>query len=422
MDKVKKIFAASGGVLIIACWPLVVGQIGQKVVEDNISNFGNQSFHIDLIKYDRGYLSSDAQFKVSIANPDIKLWLKHENLPSEYRFNSHFTHGFVSFNGVTTSKQKNVLSAVIDSKTQLNGNTEINTTMGGYTYQERGKNWNYNIAPSTMMSNITVLGEVTYQLTVPSFQMYFPNGDHLDLTSVHFSGKGKQLQHFWVGHNRVRVEDIVFSKSGQPNVIQSHNVSYTVSSNIDADMQHMTSHHDLKIDDITNALGTINNSELDIEIGNLNAPILDDIAQLSHSLTQGRNDVASIRSQMMKKIDQLVTKGLYLDIKTLGFSYKNAQMSNQLKLSLTPIQSDKPLDSAVLLQAIEGHYHSVVDKALANKFPNLQVALDDLVSMGMASDSDKSYELKGKIKDGNIVFPNGKTLPVAKLLLPLLTK
>ncbi|RQW63355.1 DUF945 family protein [Vibrio viridaestus] len=423
MNKLKKGFAAAGAVCLIACWPLVIGQIGQRVAEDNLSHVHNSSIDITLLKYDRGYFSSDAQFKVTITNPTIKSSLETEKLPTDYIFNSHLSHGLWSISGVTEPENKTALPLKIVSDTQLNGNTELVSTLDSIVYKGTQSPWDVTISPSTVKTTITVLGEVNYDVDVPSLQLISKNGENINFNNLTLVGDGKQLNHFWIGKGTLGLDSLIYSTSAQPNVIQSHDISFSMSSNIDSEMTHYNSHHELKVGDITTQSGEIINGEIDVEIGGLDATLLDQLAALSEQASaKTHDDSVLLKQKMVATINDLVAKGLYVNVNKLGLSYKDGKMSNEVKLSVPANDSQEPADLAKVITSLEGNAASSVDKALAKDFPNLQSALDELVVMEMATDTGNSYQIKADIKDGNVLFPNGQKTPIISLLFPLLVQ
>ncbi|MCE0492747.1 DUF945 family protein [Vibrio salinus] len=428
MDKLKKFFAVGGALCLIACWPLVVGQIGQRVAENALSEVHNRSYEIKLVKYDRGYLSSDAQVKVSITNPQLKAVLKEGHIPTDYLFNSHFTHGFFSINGVTSSVDQTLPISVV-SETHLNGSTELFAKVGGIDYQDSHSSWGYHLPQSTVEADITANGQVSYQIHIPDFRNVSSDGTEFDVGNVSISGNGVNQNRIWIGDNTVKIGSVSLSESrpgvsGQNFDIQIRDISYKLLSEMDAGKTNFSSSHHFTVDSVSNGAGQIDNGELDVTIGDLNAGLLQKLAVLSDSLSSSKNvsEAENVRAQMIDLINRLIAKGLYVNIDKLGFSYKQGSMNNQLKLSLSPRDEKIKADIATIAQSLQGEVTSAVDKKLASEFPNLQESLDELVVMEMATDQGKGYELKATIKDGVVLFPNGKKIPIINVLFPLFVR
>ncbi len=416
MDKLKKYFSAGGAVALVACWPLVVGQIGQRVTEDYLSKIHDKSYEIELKKYDRGYLSSDAEFGLTVTDPEAKAWLYQNQLPINYTFTSHFTHGLVSINGVTTSESQE-FPITITSKTQLNGNTNLKVNTDEISFKSEKSPWSYHFSPVTINADVTVDGPLSYKASTSGFESVSTDGMKFTLADVSGEGDGKRFKHFWIGQNTLQVGHAMFAQSNQPDKIEIHNLIYSLKS--DLENARFSSHHQLKVGELANETGLLKDGEVDIKIGDLDAELLDHLATSSKSLSTGNADIESVRAKMVAILNQLIAKGLYVHINKLGFSYQEGRTENQLKLSVPPGSNQLKADIASIIQSIEGNVNSTVDKSFAESFPNLQAALDELVVMEMASDTVKSYELQATIKDGNVLFPNGKKMPIISILFPL---
>lgn len=416
MDKLKTYFAAGGAVVLVACWPLVVGQIGQRVAEDHLSKMHDNSYEVELKKYERGYLSSDAEFRVTVTAPEARAWLNANQLPVDYTFNSHFTHGLVSINGVTTSANKNFPIA-INSKTQLNGNTLLTANTDDITFANEHSLWRSHISPMTINADVTVSGKVIYKVTTSGFDSVSADGYRFALTNFSGEGEGKQFKHFWLGKNKLQVEKAIFSPADQQDEIQFHNMTYSLES--DAKNARFSSRHQLQIGELANKTDHLKHGEVDIKIGDLDADLLDQLATYSKSLSSGNVDIEAVRADMVGVLNRLIAKGLYIDVNKLGFSYKDGKTENQFKLSVPPSNEQSKTDISTVIQSVEGRAHSTFDKSFVVNFPNLQAALDELVVIEMASDTEKNYELKAEIKDGNVLFPNGKKMPIISILFPL---
>ncbi|MEI8633378.1 hypothetical protein P4S72_17675 [Vibrio sp. PP-XX7] len=63
-----------------------------------------------------------------------------------------------------------------------------------------------SISPSTITGNSSVLGEIDYQLSVPSIQFDFASGTQVKIDSLTSAGHGKKDTYFWIGSQSVQIE------------------------------------------------------------------------------------------------------------------------------------------------------------------------------------------------------------------------
>ena len=62
---------------LIACWPLAVGQISQRLVADGMEQLQQRGYEAEIVSYDRGYFSSDAVTRYAVIDPKTKQQLEN---------------------------------------------------------------------------------------------------------------------------------------------------------------------------------------------------------------------------------------------------------------------------------------------------------------------------------------------------------
>ena len=71
MQKLRKYAAVGGAIVLVLCWPLAVGQIGQNVIQDGVAQMNSDVVKAEIVHYDRGYLSSTVQTRYTIIDPTL---------------------------------------------------------------------------------------------------------------------------------------------------------------------------------------------------------------------------------------------------------------------------------------------------------------------------------------------------------------
>ncbi|MEI8633377.1 DUF945 family protein [Vibrio sp. PP-XX7] len=82
MSQIKKYAAVGGAVCLVACWPLVVGQIAQNIFDDGMKNFSNRWVEGKTLTYDRGYLSSHVEVEIKVIDPELKTEFEADGFPT----------------------------------------------------------------------------------------------------------------------------------------------------------------------------------------------------------------------------------------------------------------------------------------------------------------------------------------------------
>lgn len=80
------------------------------------------------MSYERGYLSSTAQTKVTVVDPALKQQLELDGLPTEFSLNHYISHGLVSISTDTKADDYAALPVDIHSVTYLTGSTSLDVT------------------------------------------------------------------------------------------------------------------------------------------------------------------------------------------------------------------------------------------------------------------------------------------------------
>ncbi|MEF1342231.1 DUF945 family protein, partial [Vibrio rotiferianus] len=88
-------------------------------------------------------------------------------------------------------------------------------------------------SPAHITGNVTVLGDLNYQVSVPSVQIDFENGEEIHLTELSGEGKGKQAKGYWLGEQSFALEklDVVDSTLSPMFLIENANYSGKTSLN-----------------------------------------------------------------------------------------------------------------------------------------------------------------------------------------------
>ncbi|WP_267902834.1 DUF945 family protein [Vibrio metschnikovii] len=96
MQNIKRIGAIGGAVVLVLCWPLAVGQIGQKAITHGLENLTNEQISAELIHYDRGYLSSHVSARFTVLDERVRQQLISEGLPTQWIVDSDIQHQLFS--------------------------------------------------------------------------------------------------------------------------------------------------------------------------------------------------------------------------------------------------------------------------------------------------------------------------------------
>ncbi|MDF4786876.1 DUF945 family protein, partial [Vibrio parahaemolyticus] len=198
MQNLKKIGAIGGAISLALCWPLAVGQIGQSIIEDGITNMNDEMIKGEVVEYQRGYLSSVVLTRYSVVDPELKTQLERDGMPTTFDVTSDVSHGLTSLTADSKLVDNDFLPLTMHSQTQLNGNTAFILDLDSWHYRNEAQGVSVSTSPAKVTGDVTVLGDLNYQVSVPSVQVDFENGEELHLNALTGQGKGKQAKGYWL--------------------------------------------------------------------------------------------------------------------------------------------------------------------------------------------------------------------------------
>jgi uncharacterized protein YdgA (DUF945 family) len=418
MQNLKKFGAIGGAISLALCWPLAVGQIGQSIIEDGIANMNDDMVKGEIVEYDRGYLSSVVLTRYTVVDPEIKSQLERDGLPTAFDVTSDLSHGLTSLTADSKLVDADFLPLTMHSTTQLNGNTNFTLNLASWSYQNEAQGMHLSSSPAQITGNVTVLGDLNYQVSVPSVQVDFENGEEIHLTELTGQGKGKQAKGYWLGEQSFSLEklDVVDATLAPMFLIENANYSgYTslnevgdkLSTNLVVGAQKML---------LTDGT-SVDNFKLDFAIGDVDSQSFDQIMSMYQNSPM--LDEQEIQ-KLLPHVDTLFSKGFNLSVNELSLAFGEGKFRNEWKLSIPQGTDNITQDPMKLVTATTGSLNTYFSDELVDLYPFIQEGVDELMVMELLDKTEHGYELKAQISDGKLKFENGQEFPLIALLMPAL--
>ncbi|HDM8131779.1 TPA: DUF945 family protein [Vibrio harveyi] len=418
MENLKKIGAIGGAISLALCWPLAVGQIGQTIIEDGIANMNDEMVKGEIVEYDRGYLSSVVLTRYTVVDPEIKAQLERDGLPTAFDVTSDVTHGLTSLSADSKLVDADFLPLTMYSKTQLNGNTDFTLNLASWNYQNDAQGMHLSSSPAQVKGNVTVLGDLNYQVSIPSVQIDFENGEEIHLTELKGEGKGKQAKGYWLGEQSFSLQklDIVDAQLAPMFLIENASYSGNTSLNESGDKLNTQLVLDAKQMRLTDGTD-VDNFKLDFAIGDIDSQSFDQIMSIYQNSPM--LDEQEIQ-KLLPHIDTLFSKGFNLSVNELSLAFGDGKFRNEWQLSVPEGTDHITQDPMKLMTATKGSLNTYFSDELVDLYPFIQEGVDELMVMELIEKKDKGYELKAQISDGKLKFENGQEFPLIALLMPAL--
>ncbi|ENY6168618.1 DUF945 family protein [Vibrio fluvialis] len=418
MKTIKRIGAVGGAISLALCWPLAVGQIGQNVITDGVNHIDNDKVKAEVVSYDRGYLTSTVQTRYSIVDPAIKMQMEAEGMPTEVVMHSEVHHGLLSLTAVSTFPDYPDFPMVINSTTRLNGNTEYTAQTETWHYANNGENpFTLSVTPMVFKGTATTLGELTYSASIPSIDMDFPTGEKVQMSNLVGEGQGIQQNGFWIGQQKMTMEQLNTQDTAGDSPFSAKQASYEFTSTLDESKQRFSSQHIIKIGELVNESGKVNDVQIDFTLGDVDSQ---SFAKLSDIYQENPDMSQQAISEALPYVDILFAKGFKVSMNKMALKVGEGEFDSNWSFAIPEGTKDVLQDPSVILSALTGNLDTFVSTQLAADYPFVQQGVDELVMMEMATQNEKGYQLKADVKDGNLVFANGQQVPLVALLVPLM--
>jgi uncharacterized protein YdgA (DUF945 family) len=424
MNEIKKYAAIGGGIAVIACWPLVVGQIGQNLIHDHIASASNANLSVELVSFDRGYLSSHLVSKIAIVDTAIKTQFEADNVPTEWYLDTDIDHNLLTLDAVTHFRDYPNIPFQVLTKSTLSGDTHVDAELGqfDYAFVDSIDDWTMSMQPAHLVADVTLEEMISASFTMAGIKMTNQSGEFVALSDLHSRAQGKMQQNLWIGEQTLSIASIEAGSPEDESLSLMEGFSYSMNATrVDAAQQESqstpalyNSHTKIYVGKVISSEQQIDDITLDVVAGDFDADNLNVIIDVLQSDTPKQAE-----NQMIAAVDALVQHGLFMNIERLGFSYLNQPIDAKIKLSILAGTENISQAPMTLLNVLKGDVFVQVPKALVEQVPNLQQGIDQLRSKEYIVETDANFEFSATIEGGNVVFSNGQKTPLIAALVPL---
>ncbi|WP_375753809.1 DUF945 family protein [Vibrio sp. HN007] len=420
MRDLKKIGAIGGAIVLVACWPLAVGQIGQTVMKDGIAELSNQDIRAEVISYERGYLSSVAKTRYEVVDPVLKQQLIADGLPTDLVVKHDISHGLLGIDTISVPANVDNLPVTLSSHTQLNGNTDFSLDIENLNFEDSNNlGGSVSLSRSRITGNATVLGELKFAFSFPSIQVSFETGDKLSFTELTGSGEGKKISGFWHGEQHVNLGEVSLETSQQQPVLSGEALAYHFVSSLNEAGDRIQTNHVIQAGKFVNSDGEIENLNVDFTLGQLDITSFESLVELYQSHTVLTN---SVLNQSAPHIDNLFDKGFELSMNQMKLSLGQGVFDSSWKLVVPEGTSGVSQDLSKVIPALQGNLDTFISNGLVTEYPFIQEGIDELVVMEMIKPVDEGYKINATVEDGNLVFEGGQKMPLITILFPMIAQ
>jgi uncharacterized protein YdgA (DUF945 family) len=415
MKSLKFYGAIGGAIALIGCWPLAVGQIANTAFEDMIASADNSNLSIELLEYNRGYLSSNATSKVVVEAEIAKQQLKELGLPTEFTLSHDITHGLISVSTDSTVDQFNSDAIAIRSKTLLSGATDFSIEYREAINVALEEGARLELPSWHINGDINTDEQLQYTITTPLIRMYDELGAELALKGVDVSAQGSFKSQMWLGEQNFSINSVVFVEPETGFDAEVQDINYNLLTSHDTEAKTYSTAYKLTLSKLRNMDIEASNVVVAMSAGGFDAVSVDKLASLSSGAELNDEELASLFDTLVV----MLAKGVSVEQEQFSFEYGNGSFNSVWDLQWPEQQASK--DIFEMLMAVEGNFSAYVTKPLVESFPMIEQVVDELMVMEIMTDDGQGYQLRGKISDSNIEFENGQKIPLLMLAMAALS-
>lgn len=415
----KKLGAIGGAISLALCWPLAVGHIGQTVIQDGVAHLSNDSLQAEIVEYDRGYLSSTVKTRYTIVDPVLAEQLVIDGLPSEVTVSSSVSHGLFSLSAESVMENAPDLPLTLNTVTQLNGNTDYVLSLSNWNQVTEGPDGAIvSVTPSTLKGHVSVLGDVTYDLDIPSVEIDFNSGEKMLLSGLTGQGQGKKMNSFWIGEQTFNLAEASVLNVDQSPLFSLSDSKYTFLSSFDEMAKTVSSQHIVDMNKLVMEDGNVDSVSIDLSFGDLDSVAFEHLMNLYQNNPMPTN--ADIE-EAIPYVESLFSKGFYFAMNKMAVKLgEESEFESKWKITVPQGTDNVTQNPAMILPALTGDLDTFFSSGLVTQYPFIKQGVDEAMAMELVQETEKGYQIQAELKEGNLVFGNGQQIPLMALLLPAL--
>ncbi|WP_104400766.1 DUF945 family protein [Vibrio penaeicida] len=416
MHSLKKMGAIGGAILLVACWPLAVGQIAQKVIEDGVQNLNSSSVKAEIAEYDRGYFSATAITRYTITDPQLVKSLEADGLPASIEVVHDISHGLVGIDAHSYVKDSLLIQFELATQTKLNGDTHFELVGRKFNFTD-SKGAELIIGQYTAQGVASVAGALEATVAVPQASVNFANGDNLVLDNFTGEGAGQREGGLWVGEQNIGVKGFQLSSASGESDFQLEDLLYVLKTNKDESGEKFDSVQTLSIKSASTGENHARDLELDFAFNGINSQALEQLISIYRA---GGNLTEEGMNESMPLLDQLIETGFGVQLNKFALNLDGGDFQSAWQLTVPSGQKNVSQNASVLLNVVEGNLDAFISNELLQSYPFVRENIDELLIMEFANEDNNGVGLNAKLINGQVTFSSGKQIPLLALFMPLM--
>ncbi len=421
-----------GAILVVVCWPFASGQLAQKQVEARLGNMQYENMEIQVTRYERGYLSSEIETKITAIN-DLKDFMHSYELPSSLFIKTKLIHGFLNVFGeaniIITPEWQSALAPFGQlKKSPMTADFDLSIfgdiAVEAFTKEinTKYKELSIQVTPIVISSLMGRDKSTFFTSTIPKLTLG-EGHDKLILHDLSFIFDGSMRGSIWMGQQEMNFSSIEFLKKEKTlanvsqfsaksqNIFQAPfvNEKQVISEKKSEENARIKSLNQIKISKffIENG-GEYQSIALGLKVKNIDFSILKQMAQVyEDSAIERKND------SLILPFISLLAKGIDVEISPIQMRLPEGVLKGNVHLYLESHKNQEPTDLLAFSDKLKGEVKLHLPNGLINKLPFLSAVITRLTTAGFSSSDKENTAIDIRFGEGKVIAQDGNSLPLS---------
>ncbi|KMV29209.1 hypothetical protein AB733_19050 [Photobacterium swingsii] len=430
----KKIGAIGGAIAVVVCWPIAVGQVGERIYLDTVGKYENPYVKISNESYDRGYLGSEAVSRIEVKD-EFKPLFEEEGLPSVWHVSHKIKHGFL---GMTSESQfeldeglqkvaaqawgDGVAPITFQTETSLTRRTEFKVVVNPVAYKDEFGS-SVSSEPFILDGVVDAKGAGEFHYHLPQFSVTTTANETMALSNFSGGGKGVMDGQFWLGSQNAQLGSVQFIDSNSDKAVSLTNMSVAMSNVLtqpskDATDENarLTNENKVTIDKIVSIDGKdYNNFNFDLSFIGLDYPAITRLGDMSDDINEQMTPEQ--QKEALLALDLLVAKGLTLAMDDLSLTTPMGDIRSQIRFVVSPGLARASQNVDKIAEKLTGNIALELPKDLVDMDPALLERATMMEQAEIVERLEDKYVLNMQVEGDKVILANGDQLPLGMLFM-----
>ncbi|UTM58268.1 YdgA family protein [Photobacterium sp. CCB-ST2H9] len=436
-----KVGAVAGAVAVALCWPLAVGQIGERIYQDTVGEYDSPYVEVTTESYDRGYLSSHAISKIALKSSWKDLF-EEQGWPTEWHIAHDIRHGLFGLSSdstlvvddavapqVTAWWGSDAVPLTLKTTTLLTRKTDLSLTLNPFVYQDEEGN-TFKSEPWTFTGEVSADGNGHFSYALKDAQLKTITDESMHVSGLQGGGQGRWDGGFWIGDQHLQLDKLRFTnhlteQSVDLDTIKVSSVNTLMQGEQAAEEKATTNttlnnRNQLSVSSLLSLDGKqYQNFNVDLLLADLNYDAVTRLSVMGEDLD---GELTQEQAQdVILALDLLIAKGLMVNLKDISIEAPEGPVAGHVRLTVQPGLARASQNLSQISSKLDGEFYLEFPSVLLNTVEGMEAQTERLVQSGVLTLKEDRAYLSLKLEGDKVILGNGDQLPLTMFMSLLLS-